>query len=198
MKKVIKIAVLIMIMCSNVCFAMVRRAPENSLDRISNEFYIDYHTDRFNDADYNDPYIVNYPTGKYTYEYLKVYNMDTSYLIKFDKFSDANRYYFGIINLLWNDDMFDSYIYNVAVKYNNQEYDYPSRVYHYKSTLFIDQEMNKPLYDLIYNLYAQGIPFKMRIDEISPYTFNPATHIIDVPTTNFAEAFIHAYTNNYQ
>ncbi len=195
MKKIIVTAILIIIMSSNVCIAMVRSAPENIYERVPNEFYIDYHTDKFNDTNFNEPYIVNYTTGKYTFEYLKVYNESSNYTIKFDKYSDANRYYFGILNVFWNDDMFNKYIYNVSIKYNNEVFDYPNSVYHFKSFLIIDPEMNKPLYDLIYNLYVQGIPFKMRIDEMSPLTLIPATHIIDVPSTNFTEAFIYAYSN---
>ena len=198
MKNIVKITIALIIICSNVCLAMVRQLPENTSDILQNEFYIDYHKDRFDDTNYNKPFIVNHSSGKYTYEYLKVYNLDTDYVIKFDKYSDTDSNYFGIINLFWNDSMYDKYIYKVAVKYNDQEYDYPNGIYHLKSTLFIDQENNKPLYDLIYNLYAQGIPFKMRIDEISPYTLIPATHIIDVKSTNFAEARMHVHTNYFQ
>ena len=198
MKKIIKITILFVIMWCNFCLAMVKQLPENTYNRFPNEFYINYHTDRFDDVNYNEPYISNYPNGKYTYEYLKVYDFDTDYVIKFDKYSDANRNYFGIINLFWNDSMYDKYIYKVALKYNNQEYDYPDSIYHFKSTLFIDQDAHKPLYDLIYNLYTQGIPFKMRIDEISPSTLIPATHIIDVKSTNFAEARMYVETNYFK
>lgn len=195
MKKFITTVILIIIMSTNVCFAIVRQDPENIYEIVPNEFYVSYHTDKFNDVSYNEPYIVNYAPGKYTYEYLKVYNEDTNYSIKLDQYSDSKGYYFGIINLLWADDMFDKYIYNVSIKWNNQVYDYPGSIYHFKSNLIIDPEREKPLYDLIYNLYVQGIPFKMRIDEISPLTLIPATHIIDVPSTNFTEAFIYVYSN---
>ena len=194
MKRLVKNIIMILLLSNITCFAAIKIDPENIIDRAPNEFYINYHSDRFNDEDYSKPYIVNESAGKYTWDKLKVYNQDMSYTIKYDKFSDANRFYFGIISLLWGDKLFDNYFYKVSVKYNNQVYDYPNKIQHYKSTLIIDQINDAPLHDLLYNLLVQGTPFKLRIDETTIFDNSPATHIIEIVNTNFAEAFVFFYS----
>ena len=73
MKNIIAVILLVFFVNSTV-YANVYRYPESPYDCQPTQFYIDYNIDKFNDIQFNDPYLINRTYGTFSNEYIGLNN----------------------------------------------------------------------------------------------------------------------------